>query len=522
MRCVHHRLIALLGLWLILASSPSHAAPPQSPAPTKPPTAPPNIVFILADDLGYGDVRCFNPDGKLATPHLDRLASQGMMFTDAHSGSAVCSPTRYGILTGRYAWRTRLKSGVLWGYSPHLIEDGRLTVASMLKSRGYTTACVGKWHLGLDWPLKAGGFAQEYKQANEVDYAKPLANHPGTHGFDYFFGISGSLDMDPYLFIENDRVTNLPTRTAEFWKGRVGLTDDTFKPVIVLPTFTEKAVDFIARTAASGKPFFLYMPLNSPHTPIAPSKEWQGKSGLNAYGDFVMQTDDAIGQVVRAIDKAGIGDNTLIIVTSDNGCSPHANYPLLLKAGHNPSAQFRGNKSDIFEGGHRVPFIVRWPQRVAAGSRSDALIVHNDFMATVAQIIDYKLPDEAAEDSISMLHAMLGQPVGDAASATAARTTLVNHSVNGTFALRDGSWKLILGPSSGGWSTPKPGSDKAKTLPKVQLYNLATDIGEQNNLAAKHPDRVANMRSQLKKIVADGRSTPGKPQPYVEPVDIDR
>ncbi|MBM3891346.1 MAG: arylsulfatase, partial [Verrucomicrobia bacterium] len=346
----------------------------------------PNIIYILCDDLGYGDLKCLNPDGKIPTPHADRLAAGGMRFTDAHSGSSVCTPTRYGIITGRYSWRSKLQSFVLGGLSPRLIEPGRLTVAMLLKQHGYHTAVIGKWHLGMDWVKKEGKEVTELsieppEQVHNVDYSKPTTNGPNSVGFDYYFGISASLDMVPYTFIENDHVTALPSEERalpmmhgrEGGKTRLGPAAPGFTGYEVLPTLTRKAVEYIAQRAAdakNGKPFFLYFPLNAPHTPILPTKEWQGKSGLNPYADFVMQTDATLGAVMKALDQHGLAKNTLVIFTSDNGCSPQAKFDELLAKGHNPSHVFRGTKADIFDGGHRVPFIVRWPAKVKAGGAS--------------------------------------------------------------------------------------------------------------------------------------------------------
>jgi len=479
----------------------------------------PNIIFILADDLGIGDVRCFNPGGKIATPNLDRLAAGGVKFTDAHTPSSVCTPTRYGVITGRYNWRTKLQSGVLGGLSPRLIEEGRLTVAQMLKDNGYATASVGKWHLGMDWARHAGKEVEALNiekpdQVWSVDFTKPIANGPNAVGFDYYFGIAASLDMVPYTFIENDRVTVVPTKDVSFpmmtdrengGQTRKGPGAEGFEAVDVLPRLAEKASEWITKEAKAGKPFFLYMPLNAPHTPTNPLPEWQGKSGLNAYGDFVMQVDAATGQVLDALEKAGVAGNTLVVLTSDNGCSPQAKFDELLAKGHNPSAGFRGHKADIFEGGHRVPFIVRWPDRVKAGGTSDQLVCLTDFMATVAQIIGTKIPATAAEDSVSFLPALLGKD-------GPRRATLVSHSINGSFAIRDGNWKLCLCPGSGGWSEPKPGSAAEKNLPEFQLYDLAADRGEQKNVAADHPEIVKRLSGLLDQTIADGRSTTGEPQ----------
>ena len=479
----------------------------------------PNIIFILADDLGIGDVRCFNPEGKIATPNLDRLAAGGMKFTDAHTPSAVCTPTRYGLLTGRYNWRTKLQSGVLGGLSPRLIEPGRLTVAQMLKDNGYATACVGKWHLGMDWAKHEGKTVEELNiekpdQVWSVDFTKPIANGPRAVGFDYYFGIAASLDMVPYTFIENDRVTKVPTKEVGFpmmtdrengGMTRKGPAAEGFEAMDVLPTLAGVASGWISTAAKNGKPFFLYLPLNAPHTPIHPLPEWKGKSGINAYGDFEMQVDAAIGQVLAALDESGAAKNTFVVLTSDNGCSPQAKFDELRAKGHDPSAGFRGNKADIFEGGHRVPFIVRWPARVKAGGSSADIVCLTDFMATAAEISGAKIPANAAEDSVSFLPALLGKDGPK-------RTTLVSHSINGSFAIRDGNWKLCLCAGSGGWSAPRPGSPGENGLPPDQLFDLAADRAEKKNLAAEKPETVQRLAAMLDKFIADGRSTPGEPQ----------
>lgn len=490
--------------------------------------AKPNIVYILADDLGYGDVRCLNPEGKIATPHLDQLAKSGMIFTDAHSPSSVCSPTRYGVLTGRYCWRSRLKNGVLGGLSPRLIEPNRLTVASLLKQHGYHTACVGKWHLGMDWVKKEGKNVSELSietpaQVWNVDYSQPFSNGPNSVGFDYYYGIAASLDMVPYTYLENDRVTRLPTEDRSFamMHGRTagttrkGPTAPGFDADDVLPELTKKAIEYVrsrSTAAKKGEPFCLYLPLASPHTPILPTKEWQGKSELNPYADFVMQTDAAVGALLDELERQGVADNTLVIFTSDNGCSPQANIDELLAKGHNPSHIYRGHKADIYEGGHRVPFLVRWPGHVKPGSRSDRIVGLTDWLATCAEILDVKLPDDAGEDSVSFLPSLHGKNGG--------RETIVMHSINGSFAIREGKWKLNLCPGSGGWSSPRPGRDDVSKQPLVQLFELDADAGEKSNVEAKHPDVVERLTKLLEKYVADGRSTPGKPQKNTLPVDV--
>lgn len=492
----------------------------------------PNIIFILCDDLGYGDVKCLNPEGKIATHHMDRIAERGMKFTDAHSSSAVCTPTRYGVMTGRYNWRSKLQSSVLGGLSPRLIESGRTTVASFLKSQGYATSCIGKWHLGMDWVVLPGKDVSELsietqEQVHNVDYSQPIKNGPTSVGFDSYFGISASLDMVPYCFIENDRVTAVPTDTIKLAmnKGgpqqtytREGPGAPGFTGESVLPALTKRTVETIVKQtpdAKAGKPFFIYLPLNSPHTPILPNKEWQGKSGLNLYADFVMETDDAIGQVIAALEKNGIAENTLVIVTSDNGCSPSADYTTLAEKGHNPSAAFRGNKADIYDGGHRVPFLVQWPAVVKAGGTYAYPVCLLDFMATCADILGVKLPDNTAEDSVSLLpalHGNLEKPLRD---------TIVHHSITGAFSIRQANWKLCLAPGSAGWSEPRPGKE-TQDAPRIQLFDLSKDIGEKNNLQAQHSDIVAKLTVLLEKQVADGRSTPGIPQANAVPPDIQK
>lgn len=495
------------------------------------PSARPNIVVILCDDLGYGDMKCLNPSGKIRTPHMDRLAADGVIFTDAHSGSAVCTPTRYGLLTGRYAWRSRLKSGVLGGLSPRLIEPGRMTVASFLKEQGYATGCVGKWHLGMDWVKKEGKQVTELgiesaEQVHNVDYAQPYKNGPYSVGFDWYYGISASLDMVPYTFLENDLCTVTPTVDKSFpmMLGRPGQMTRTgpaapdFDANQVLPTLTKKAVEFIDERAGAWKkeqhPFFLYVPLASPHTPIVPTGDWNEKSGLNPYGDFVMQTDAAIGEIVAAIDRNGVAKDTLVVVTSDNGCSPMARYDELVPKGHNPSYVFRGHKADIYEGGHRVPFLVRMPGKIPPGTKCAETIWLGDLFSTFADLVGEKLPDTAGEDSVSFLPALFGQKW------ESPRDGVVHHSINGSFAIRSRNWKLCLAPGSGGWTRPRPGIDDTSTGPLVQLFDLESDIGETRNIEAGQPEIVKRLTALLEKYVADGRSTPGAPQQNTAPVDI--
>ncbi len=467
----------------------------------------PNIVLILADDLGYGDPGCYNPASKIPTPHIDRLASQGMRFTDAHSPSSVCTPTRYALLTGRYSWRSRLKSGVLWGFSRALIEPERTTIASLLKDAGYRTGAVGKWHLGLQSPDPD---AANEKAQPPVDYAQPLRPGPVTVGFDYFFGIPASLDMEPYVYVLNDRAVEQPTETTEgskhrrqdgggFW--RKGPIAPEFQHIDVLPTITEKAVKFIDRQQ-DGHPFFLYFPLSAPHTPWMPTDEFRGRSGAGYYGDFVVQVDWTVGQVMKVLERKGLAENTLLVLTSDNG----AHWPDgdIAKWGHDANGGLRGQKADIWEGGHRVPFFVRWPNKVAPGSVCEQTTCQTDLLATVAAIVGKQLPSNAAEDSYNMLPAWLGKTKEPIREAT------VHHSCNGMFAIRQGDWKLIEGCGSGGFTHPAriPANKLKAGEPQGQLYNLADDPTEQKNLYLERPEVVARLHALLEKYREQGHSRP--------------
>lgn len=453
----------------------------------------PNIVYILADDFGYGDARCYNPAGKIATPHIDRLAAEGMRFTDAHSGSAVCSPTRYGILTGRYAWRTRLQLGVLGPYDRPLIAAERLTVPALLKQHGYHTACVGKWHLGWDWPRSDGN----------VVFDRPIPGGPTTRGFDHYFGTDVP-NYPPYCFIDKDRTVGQPTgkkETADL-NGRIGPMLPGWKFDAILPKLAERAVDYIGQRAVDRKPFFLYLPLTSPHEPIAPSPRFKGKSGINDLADFFMETDWAVGEVLAALDRHKLTDNTLVIFTGDNGHARYTGLPELQKHGHEPSGPFRGFKGDIWEGGHREPFIVRWPGKVKPASTCAETICHTNLMATTAAILGAKLPDDAAEDSFSILPLLLGDKRDEPT-----HPAVVHHSSGGCFAIRQGPWKLAICPEGG---TRAPGKDKPDPkLPGIQLYDLAKDPAETKNVQAEHADVVDRLTKLLEGYVAHGRSRRG-------------
>jgi arylsulfatase A-like enzyme len=462
----------------------------------------PNIIYILADDLGIGDVSVYNKESKIQTKNIDALAKEGMRFTDAHSGSAVCTPTRYGILTGRYAWRTRLQKSVLWGYDTALIARDRFTVANLFKNNGYNTACIGKWHLGLGW---------QKDKSDSVDFSLPLSSGPNTAGFDYSFIISASLDIPPYVYIENQRVINRKielikeNKGAGFWReGAIGKGQ---KHIKVLDDFANKAINYIEKQAdKKDEPFFLYLPLTSPHTPILPTKEFAGKTGINDYADFVLMTDALLGKIESDLKQTGLDKNTIIIFTSDNGASPMSDFKTLESKGHFSSGVYRGAKADIFEGGHRIPFIIKWPGTVAPNSISSQTISLTDFMATGANIIGSKLLDSQAEDSFSILPILLNKPI------EYKRESIIHHSIDGKFAIRKGDYKLIFARGSGGWSAPKESEATKSNLPDIQLYNLNTDIKEQQNLASLLPEVVTELSELLKKQIEAGRSTQGSRQ----------
>lgn len=460
----------------------------------------PNIIYILADDMGYGDVSYLNENSKINTPNIDQLGRQGISFTDAHSGSAVCTPTRYGILTGRYAWRTSMKQGVLWSHSEALIDPQRETVASLLKKSGYQTACVGKWHLGLNWAKDS---------LDQVQYAERIGGTPNDNGFDEFYGITASLDIPPYFYIKDHHITasNIDsihgTKGKGFWrKGPIG---NDFKHEEVLFHLTDQAVDFVNRKAKGDDPFFLYFPLPAPHTPILPTENFRGKSGIGAYGDFVIMVDDVVKQIMAAVEENGISGNTMIIFTSDNGVSPMADLKELNAVGHQSSYDFRGHKADIYEGGHRIPFIVKWPNEIKAGNFTDETICLTDLMATVGAIVNQDIANNTAEDSYNFLPVLKGETIIEHV-----REATVHHSINGTFSIRQGKWKLIFGPGSGGWSDPKPKEARESLLPLYQLYNLEIDFAEKNNLAFDFPEVVDEMTKLMEGYVKEGRSTRGE------------
>ncbi|MFK7810862.1 MAG: arylsulfatase [Maribacter sp.] len=472
----------------------------------------PNIIYILADDLGYGDISSFNPEGKIKTPNIDKLAEEGMKFTDAHSPSAVCTPTRYGIITGRYSWRSSLKQGVLTGKSKALISKSRTTVASLLQKADYQTAFIGKWHLGWDWAQKDtanfGGEGWDSKDFSNLDFTKPVTHTPNDLGFDYAYGHSGSLDMAPYVYVENGKSTavvdHVTEDTGKYTWWRKGPTAADFVHDDVTPNFFRKSMNYIKEQSKKESPFFLYLALPSPHTPILPTEEWMGRSGLNPYADFVVMIDNYVGQLTKTLEEQGLAENTLIIFTSDNGCSPEADFEILGEKKHDPSGIFRGHKADIYEGGHRVPFIVKWPGKIQTNSVSNQTISQTDLMATCADIVGIDLEETEGEDSFSLL------PLFDNDKTTSfKREATVHHSINGSFAIRKGNYKLIFCPGSGGWSFPKPGKDDMSDLPKFQLYDLKADPSEEHNLFEEHPEKVNELAGLMKSYIENGRSTPG-------------
>lgn len=461
----------------------------------------PNIIFILADDLGFGDVEVFNPQSKIRTPYLNKMAHEGMMFTDAHTSSSVCTPTRYGLLTGQYNWRSPLKKGVLFGRDSALITPTTTTVAHLLKKAHYQTAFIGKWHLGWDWVLDDN---------NEIDFTQPITAGPNELGFDYAYGHIASLDIPPYVYVENRYVTTVPdsiipaTSGYEFY--RKGWIAPDFHMEEVTPHFFKKSQAYIKEQSQTENPFFLYLALPSPHTPILPTPDWQDQSGINPYADFVMEIDHYVGDLMKCLDSLGISDNTLVVFTSDNGCSPMANFQELAAHGHHPSAWFRGHKADIYEGGHRVPTVVKYPRLVEPGSNCDTTICLTDFYSTFADLARVTVPEDQGADSYSLLSLW-----SDTSTSSFHREATIHSSINGSFAIRKGPWKLNLCPGSGGWSDPRPQAASDGDLPPVQLFHLTDDPGETNNIYAEHPGKVRELYDQLIHTIEQGRSTPGPP-----------
>lgn len=466
----------------------------------------PNIVYIIADDMGYGDVTYYNPDSKIPTPSIDRLASQGLMFTDAHSSDALCSPSRYGLLTGRYCWRTRLKEGVLVGYDETaLIEKGRPTIANVLGSGGYNTAFIGKWHMGWTWETKDGYIMQDDKnnwkddprvfRANEqnVDFTKPISGGPLDLGFDYFFGTFGCSTSDPpYGYIENRMMVEIPSvMSRDEYEGLPGFLPGLMAPGWVIEEvdtlLTEKAISYIEKTHTENPndPFFLLLALSAPHNPFIPPGFAIGESDAGPRGDLVTVVDKCTGMVLEALKELGIEDNTLVIFTSDNGPMRGAN-------GHQSAGKLRGFKANIWEGGHRVPFIVKWPGTTKPGSISNLLISQSDMFSTFSSLVEYSPGDIGGEDSYNVLPALKGGEIDGNNE-----NPRVFHSSNNVYALRLGDWKLIEGTNGSGSGRLNLNQDSLQY--NGQLYNMKNDPYETNNLWNINPDKVKELQDLLNK-----------------------
>lgn len=463
----------------------------------------PNILIIYTDDQGYGDVSALNPEAKFKTPNMDRLAREGMIFTDGHSSDSVCTPSRYGLLTGRYSWRTRLKRGVLGAEGPCLIENGRMTLASLLRDHGYQTAMVGKWHLGMQFAGEKG---------KDRDWSKPFTDGPIEKGFDRFFGIPASMNYGILTYLDQDRVTTPPTLWTRKKPGlvvhdrasyRIMPPYDTerdgnnlevapdFVDEEVLEVFTKKAMAWIREAARQPKPFFLYLAYTSPHKPVAPRQEFRGRSQCGAYGDFVVETDHRVGQILALLDELKIADNTMVIFTSDNG--PENTWKGRIKMyGHRSAGIYRDGKRSRYEGGHRLPFIIRWPAVIKAGSTYEGPVCQIDLLATFADMLNVSLPPNAGEDSFSFHPVLTGGRIE--------RPALIHHSAAGEFAIREGDWKLIVNKA--------PTGRGAGSAPVYELYNLRTDPSETTNLADEHPALVSRLERLLERLKSSPRSVP--------------
>jgi arylsulfatase A len=493
----------LLSLIAVLMAAPAFAAKP-------------NIVILYADDLGYGDLRCFNPDSKIPTPNLDKLAAEGTRFTDAHSSSGICTPSRYAMLTGRHHWRDF--HGIDSGFDKPFIKPERLTLPEMLRESGYATACIGKWHLGWDWDsIRKPGSPPKSKSHEDFDWSKPFRGGPLEQGFDHYFG-DNVINFPPYTWIEDDKVllvpditfTKTPQATKEgSWECRPGPGRSDWDFYKVLPTLTEKGVEYIRSRKGNDQPFFLYFPLPSPHAPIVPNDKFDGTSKAGAYGDFVVETDDACGQLLNALREAGLYENTIVIFSADNGAEQYA-YARDEKHGHWSTHPLRGLKRDIYEGGHRVPTLIKWPGLTKPGKACTALVSQIDFIATFASALNYKLPDDAAEDSHDLLPLLKGEK-------ETVRTTHIHNTNPKSYAIRHGKWTLIdaktgyVSKIDKGWEK-RHGYQPDDESP-VELYDMENDIGQRKNLAAEHPEIVKEMQELLAKIKADGHSAPRLAKP---------
>jgi len=511
------RLLAIIPIFFIGSCNPPTDAPASDAPPSKP-----NVLILYADDLGYGDLGCYNPKSKIPTPHLDKLADEGVRFTDGHSSSGICTPSRYALLTGRYHWRDF--HGIVGVFEESVFKPEQLTLPEMLKEKGYTTAAIGKWHLGWDWTsiLKPDAEPNPYGNPergrftygpDDMNWDQPIADGPLAHGFDYYFGDT-VINFPPYAWIENDRVTQAPdtmmdTRTFPaikegHWECRPGPMVSGWNPYENIPTTTSIGVEKIRKFAEAGQPFFLYFAFPSPHAPIIPNNEFDGSSEAGPYGDFVVETDTACGKLLRALEDAGVANNTIVIFSADNGPEKYA-YPRDEQYDHWSSEPLRGLKQDIYEGGHRVPFIIKWPGLTEPGSVSHALVSQIDMMATLAAIVDYELPDNQAEDSYNMLPVLHGDAKGS-------RTTHVHNTFAENFALRHENWLLIDTKTGYARTPPEPWVEKHNYPPDnespVELYDLSRDLNQHHNLAAEHPETVARLQKLLNTIREQGYSAP--------------
>lgn len=484
----------------------------------------PNVVIILADDMGYGDVSCCNPTARTHTPSIDELAREGIRFTDAHTAGALCVPSRYGLLTGRYFFRVPQQHS-FWGYGAPLIENGRETIGSMMQKAGYTTACIGKWHLGLQWPLKdpAKPLIPHRKLGpTNADFSGIIGQGPNTRGFDYSFIMPASLDMPPYVFVRNDRVVDpemimvnevYPTRkpdTRMVWdKKYVGKKDiywgrgiwwrngemsASFRVEDCLDILVEEGISFMEEQVRKSpdKPFMLYLPLTGPHTPWVPRETFIGSTSLGTYGDFIAQIDDVVRRIVKTLKSLGIEENTLLIFTSDNG--GHWSEEDILTYAHQSNYGARGQKGDIWDGGHHVPFIVRWPVVIRRPDTCNQTMGLIDIMATLAEMLGQEIPEPFAEDSYSFFPVLKGD------AGTSPRDQIIYLSGSGRLAIKEGDWKFIDCLGSGGFTAPVM-LEPVEGGPRGQLYNLSKDPLEQYNLYLREPDIVGHLSRMLDDIV---------------------
>ncbi|OUW17296.1 MAG: arylsulfatase [Opitutales bacterium TMED158] len=475
----------------------------------------PNILILYADDLGYGDLTIQNPDSKIPTPRLDGLARESMRFTDGHSSSGICTPSRYALLTGRHHWRKF--HGIVNALGASIFDDERLTLPEMLRSKGYRTAAIGKWHLGWDWDaLRKEELVEGEKKPiayDAFDWSRSIPDGPLAHGFDHYFGDT-VINFPPYCWIEDDRVTKAPDTMMDAdrwkpikegrWECRPGPMVSDWDPYENIPTITRRAVDYIKGQSQSADPFFLYFALPSPHAPIIPNDAFDGRSQAGPYGDFVVESDDAIGQLLDALRETGQWENTVVFFSADNGPEKYA-YERDRQFDHWSAHPFRGLKRDIYEGGHHVPFFIRWPGVTPSNSRSDALVSQIDFMATIADAIGYELPDNQAEDSHSLWPLLNGE-------ANSVRSTHIHNTRENQYAIRDGDWVLV--DTENGYMSGRNETWESKRAyaadddQAVELYHLAQDIGQRRNVAAANPERVAFMQALLRRIREQGYSAP--------------